>query len=84
MSLRHHIIVNNAPVALYPSVSEELADQIRDDIAKAIDLLERSRLYTDAPRAFFDDIDDAIQFLIERYEAVTPSYHLSPREQANA
>ena len=72
MSLYHHINVNNAPVSPYQPVPVPRADQMRDDLAKAIELLERSRIYTNVPREFFDDIGDAIQFLIERYEAITP------------
>ncbi len=61
-----------APVSPYHPVPVHRADQIRADLAKAIELLERSRICTDVPREFFDDIGDAIQFLVERYEAVTP------------
>ncbi|RUP39347.1 MAG: hypothetical protein EKK63_10130 [Acinetobacter sp.] len=69
--MKHHIHTNNAPVTGYEnSFPPVIGEQVCEDLAQAIEHLERASIRLSLPSQFYKDIDDAVAFLIERYEAI--------------
>lgn len=68
----HHITTNNAPVETFDvsGVSPETYVEVLKGIEQAINALEKARIKTDVPHRLHKEIGNAIEYLIERYEAL--------------
>ena len=69
----HHMTTNNAPVETFDvsGMSPETYVKVLTGIEQALDALEEARIASaiQSPR-IYKELGDAIQYLIERYEAL--------------
>lgn len=68
----HHMTTNNAPVETFDvsGVSPETYAEVLKRIEQAINALEYARIRTDVPNRLHKELGNAIEYLIERYEAL--------------